>query len=302
MALISTFIPDGPSGFGYSTTAEEITQNIDLKGKTYLVTGSNSGMGNETARVLSLRGARVIAAARTVEKAQAACGDFSSLVMPVACELSEPSSIRACINTIKQDAPKLDGIICNAGIMALPKLTKAHGYELQFFTNHMGHFILVTGLLDHLSDAGRVVMLSSAAHKSAFGMDLDNLTGEKGYSSWKSYAQSKLANLLFAKALAKRFEGTQQTANALHPGVIKTNLMRSNLFSEIGMTLINPIFNKTVQEGAATQCYVATHPSLAQVNGEYFADCNLAKHTKYAKDDALAEALWRVSEDIAAKV
>ena len=165
MSLLAAIKPNGPSGFGYGSTAEEVTAGLSLDGKAYLLTGCNSGLGLETLRVLTLRGAHVIGAARTLEKARAACASVKGRTTPVACELAEPSSVRACVATVKALNVPIDGIICNAGIMALPKLNQAHGYELQFFTNHIGHFILVTGLIDALAAAARVTMLSSSAHK-----------------------------------------------------------------------------------------------------------------------------------------
>ncbi len=216
MSLLATLKGKGPSGFGYGSTAEEATRGLDLSGRAYLVTGANSGLGLETVRVLSLRGARVFAAARTAEKARAACAAFGAKIQPVACELSDPASVRACVAAVKADGAPLDAIILNAGIMGLPKLRQAHGYELQFFTNHIGHFILATGLLSQLAEKGRVVALSSTAHQFApkGGIEFDNLSGERGYSAWRAYGQSKLANLLFAKELARRLAGTGKTANA----------------------------------------------------------------------------------------
>ena len=206
MSLLALIKPKGPSGFGYGSTAEDVTAGLSLNGKTYLLTGCNSGLGLETLRVLALRGAHVISAARTLEKAQAACASIKGLTTPVACELAEPASVRACVATVKRLNIPIDGIICNAGIMALPKLNRAYGYELQFFTNHIGHFILVTGLIDALAADARVTVLSSRAHESApkGGIEFDNLSGEKGYSAWRAYGQSKFANLLFAKELARR--------------------------------------------------------------------------------------------------
>ena len=175
-------MPKGKNGFGYSTTAEEVTAGISLEGKTILVTGCNSGLGQEAIRVLAMRGARIVGTARTKEKAESALKQVSGKShLGLECELANPSSVRSCIAEIKKQKIKLDVIICNAGIMALPKLEKAYGYELQFFTNHIGHFILVNGLLDELTEEGRVVMLSSAAHMNApkEGIDFDNLAGDR---------------------------------------------------------------------------------------------------------------------------
>jgi NAD(P)-dependent dehydrogenase (short-subunit alcohol dehydrogenase family) len=268
-----------------------------------LVTGSNSGIGLETVRVLGKRGARVIAAARTEEKARLATANLAGEFVPVACELSDPASVRACVDAVKKQGRKLDSLICNAGIMALPNLERACGYELQFFTNHIGHFMLVTGLLDSLADNGRVVVLSSAAHGSAppGGIQFDNLTGDKGYMSWLAYGQSKLANLLFAKELSRRLSGTNKTANAVHPGVIATNLARSmNPLVRIGLSVASPLAFKSAAQGAATQCYVAVHPQVDGKTGEYFADCNVARSSRYSRDPELASRLWEESERIVA--
>ncbi len=305
MSLLGLFAAKGPSGFGYASTAEEVTAGLSLSGKTYLLTGCNSGLGLEVLRVLGMRGARVVGTARTFQKAKAACDAMQGSMVPLACELSDPSSVRACVATIKSEGIKLDGIICNAGIMALPKLEKTFGYESQFFTNHIGHFILVTGLLEQLTDTGRVVMLSSGAHNMApkAGIEFDNLSGDKGYKSWGNYGQSKMANLLFAKELARRFKGTAKTANAVHPGVINTNLSRHmNPILKFFWGLGGPLVLKTVSQGAATEVYVATSPAVAGTSGEYFADCNVAQARTDANDPALAKRLWDVSEKIVAQL
>lgn len=292
----------GPSGFGYASTAEEVTEGLDLHGKTILVTGINSGIGQETIRVLALRGARILGAARTRDKAREACAALHGDPVPLECELSEPASVRACVREAATHGP-LDVILCNAGIMALSQRTLLHGQELQFLTNHVGHFILVTGLLPQLRDDGRVVMLSSDAHRRTppEGICFDDLTLAAGYHPWVAYGQSKLANLLFARALARRFRGTDRTANAVHPGVIATNLGRHmSTAVRVIMPIANVLAFKTIPQGAATQCYVATHPSLRQVSGEYFADCNVAKPSRHGEDDAMAERLWTVTEELVA--
>ena len=295
----------GASGFGYASTAEEVTAGLDLHGKTILLTGVNSGLGQESARVLSLRGARIVAAARTKDKAAEACKGFAGESVPVACELSEPASVRACVAEVKKLGLPLDVILCNAGIMALPEREVLHGQELQFLTNHVGHFLLVTGLLESLTPTGRVVMLSSEAHKMApkGGIRFDDLSFEKGYTGWGAYGQSKLANLLFARSLARKFAGTKQTANAVHPGVIATNLSRHmNVFARVVFPLGSAIALKSVPEGAATQCYVASHPSLATVSGEYFADSNVSKSTRDGLDVAMGDRLWKVTEELVSKL
>jgi WW domain-containing oxidoreductase len=305
MSLYEMFTSKGPSGFGYGSTAEQVTEGLNLEGKTILVTGCNSGLGQEAMRVLSMRGARVVGTARTVEKAKAACDGVKGKTIPLACELSDPASVRACVESVKQQNLMLDAIICNAGIMALPKLEKAHGYELQFFTNHIGHFILVTGLLGQLTETGRVVMLSSGAHLQApkETIEFENLDGSKGYGAWRNYGQSKIANLLFAKELARRFAGTKKTANAVHPGVIQTNLGRHmNSVAGFVFGLVGPLVLKTVPQGAATEVFVATSPTLAAVSGEYFADSNVAKSRADANDAAIAKRLWEVSEKIVSEL
>jgi NAD(P)-dependent dehydrogenase (short-subunit alcohol dehydrogenase family) len=306
MSLYAMIKPNGKSGFGYGTTAEEVTAGLDLTGKTYVVTGINSGLGLETARVLALRGARVFGTARTIEKATEALKPFAGAV-GFACELADPKSVRASVAAIHTalGGAKIDGLICNAGIMALPKNEQAFGIDLQLFTNHIGHFIFVEGLLGDLADNGRVVMLSSSAHTMApkGGIEFDNLSGARDYSAWKQYGQSKIANLLFAQELARRFEGTKKVANAVHPGVIQTNLGRhmgsaANFLFGLG----NVIALKNVGQGAATSCYVAAHPDCATVSGTYFADCNVARHRKDGTDAETGKKLWAASEEIVARL
>jgi len=307
MSLISLIKPNGPSGFGYGSTAEDVTADRDLRGKNILVTGTNSGLGAETLRVLTLRGAHVFATARDEAKAKTACegAQGQGQATPLVLDLESPPTVRACVDTLHRDNTRLDVIICNAGIMALPKREQAFGLERQFFTNHIGHFMLVTGLLDLLADDGRVVILSSGAHVGApkCGIDFDDLAAERKYTSWRAYGQSKLANLLFAKELGRRFSGSgsAKTAYAVHPGVIQTNLGRhmSGVMS-FGLSLAGPLFLKSIPQGAATQCYCATHPDAVAHSGSYFADSNVAKPRADAEDPELASKLWERSEEIVA--
>jgi WW domain-containing oxidoreductase len=291
--------------FGAKSTAEQVTEGLDLSGRTYLLTGSNSGLGLETLRVLGLRGARVIAAARDLDKAAGALEATGTSGVPVACEHRDPASVRACVEAVRALEVPLDGIVANAGIMALGRLDLVHGIEAQFFVNHVTHFMLVTALLDRLAPDGRVVMVSSHGHHLAprGGIRLDDLAWTRRYSAWSSYGQSKLANILFARALSERMEGTAQTANALHPGTIFTNLGRHLPgYQRAGYRLIAPLVTKSVPQGAATQCYLATHPDLATTSGRYFQDCATARPSRVARDSELAARLWSATEDIVAKL
>lgn len=282
--------------FGFDSTAEDVTDGLDLRGQTWLITGVNSGLGRETARVLGLRGARIVGAARTLDKAEAALGELGVDGRAVACELSDMPSVRRCVAELSDET--LAGIIANAGIMALPELIQQDGIELQFLTNHVGHFVLVTGLLDRLQPGARVVVLSSGAHfRATRGLELHNLDGSDDYDPWRAYGRSKLANVVFASELAKRLEGTGQTANSVHPGVIQTNLSRHIEDSDaLFASLKNRL--KTVEQGAATQCYVAVHPDVAAVSGRYFADCAEAETLAVASDPAAGPALWQATEDL----
>lgn len=289
--------------FGFTSTAEEVSEGVDLSGKVYVLTGCNSGIGEETLRVLGLRGAEVIGLARTADKAQAALDRHGVTGTAVPCELSDPTSVRAAVETVRGLGRTLAGIIANAGIMALPQPRTTLGLDLQFLTNHIGHFILVTGLVDLLAEDGRVVVVSSGAHFMApeVGIEFDNLSGERDYQAWRTYGQSKLANLLMVKALARKLDGGK-IANALHPGVIQTRLGRhlddyDGVLDNIGRDKL-----KTVAQGAATQVYLAVHPDVADKTGLYWDSCKVNEPSKPAQDEALAERLWVESERILASL
>ena len=305
MSIIGALKGKGANGLGYGTTAEEATAGCDLGGKTVLVTGCNSGLGLETIRALALRGARVLATARTVEKARDACAGLKGDFLPLACELSDPASVRACVAAVKSGAAPLDAIIGNAGVMAIPKPEQKFGWELHLFTNHIGHFILITGLLDRLAPAGRVVVTASNAHRRApaAGIEFDNLSGERGYEPMKAYGASKLANILFTRELARRLGNGTQTANTLHPGVISTGITRTiPALAQMAMKMASPLILKTPAQGAATQCYLATSPAVAKVTGAYYADCNPSETTPIARDMSLAARLWQESEALVARI
>lgn len=300
--------PGAPVGpFGAESTAEEVTAGLDLAGRTALVTGGTSGLGLETARVLALRGAHVLVTGRTLEKAKAACATLPGRTTPIELELERWDTVAAAADLVRTLGMPIDMLVCNAGIMALPTLEQVYGIEKQFAVNHLGHFILVNRLLPQVKAApqGRVVAVSSAGYRWAppAGIEFDNLSGARGYEPNKMYGQSKLANGLMTLELARRLgeEGSGATANAVHPGVINTNLGRHfPAWKRAAGKLIGWTFMKSVHQGAATSCYVATAPALAQTRGLYFEDCNpvVPAPGKHMDDTALAARLWSVSEGL----
>jgi NAD(P)-dependent dehydrogenase (short-subunit alcohol dehydrogenase family) len=300
-ALRPAGVPIGP--FGEDSTAEEVTAGIDLTGRTAVVTGANSGLGYETMRVLALRGAHVIGTGRTAEKAETACASIAGKTTPVVLELTDLDSIASCAKQIRTMATPIDMLICNAGIMALPELEQVDGIERQFFVNHLGHFAFATQLTEQVIAApqGRVVMVSSMGHRWApeVGIEFDNLSGERDYDPNRMYGQSKLANGLFAFELARKLKGTNATANAVHPGIIMTNLGRHfPKWQQVAGRLIGWTFMKSMEAGAATSCYVATNPELVGVSGYYFSDCNPVVPSPQMMNAKLAAQLWQVSEEL----
>jgi len=300
-----TKTPDPNNGpFNKESTAEEVTKGLDLSGKTVVITGVNSGLGYETMRVLAMRGAHIIGVARNMEKAKKACDSVEGKTTPVACELTDFNSIVACTKTIKEINQPIDVLICNAGIMELPELEQVNGIEKQFVVNYLGHFILTNRLLDQVkaADQGRVVVLTSGRYKAApsEGIQFDNLSGEKGYDPLTAYGQSKLAIALFSQELSRRLEGTPATSNSVHPGIIMTNLGRHYPAWKIMLSkLIGWTFMRSVEQGAATTCYVATNPELANVSGQMFFNCSPeTPEGNHMNDRALATKLWNVSVEL----
>lgn len=279
------------SAFGPSATAEQVTAGIDLTGKTALVTGCNSGIGYETMRVLASRGAHVLGTARTPDKGRAACDSIQGRCTPLVLELTDFDSVVACADQVKAMGAPLDMLICNAGVL-YREHREVDGLELHFVVNHLGHFLLVNRLLSEVVSAprGRVVVVGSGAHRRADGILFDDLTGR----SWtiSAYGHSKLANGLFSLELARRLKDTDATSNSLHPGSVATNIFRNAERSSSGRRL------KNLAEGAATTCYVATHPALAGVSGYYFVDCNPEEPSEAMQDADMARRLWDVSEDL----
>lgn len=276
--------------FHTSTTTHEVCRDIDLTGQRWLVTGAASGLGRETARALGAAGACVWVLARTVAQARETLEALDIEGIPFGADLADLDAVRRVVQEAREQGP-LDGIIANAAVMALPTLQQANGVELHFAVNHLGHFALVTGLLDALVPDGRVVVVTSDAHRFTEGLELDNLAGERDYDPWRMYGRSKLANLLFVRALARR----RVHANAAHPGPARTQLARH---LDDPDALYDPIHEhlKTIPQAAATQVMLAVRPELAEVRGQHFSDCALEAPADEALDDADAEALWTLSE------
>jgi NAD(P)-dependent dehydrogenase (short-subunit alcohol dehydrogenase family) len=291
------------SPFNSTSTAEEVTAGIDLSGLNIAITGANSGLGYETMRVLALRGAHIIGIARTQEKAEKACAGIEGETTPMFLDLADWESVVRCAEGIRAMNIPLDGLITNAGIMALPELEIVNGVEKQFAINHLGHFILINQLREPVLAApqGRFTLLSSRAYRSAKnGIEFDNLDGSQHYDPWNAYGVSKLANALCARELAAQISHTNATANSVHPGVIKTNVMGNlPMWQQFGAKYLGWLFFKTIPEGAATTCYVATSPELVDVRGFYFSNCNVDDvNMRYLYDDAMAAKLWQVSEEL----
>ncbi|HJP38351.1 MAG TPA: SDR family NAD(P)-dependent oxidoreductase [Gammaproteobacteria bacterium] len=293
------------SEYGFATTAEEVVAGIDLSGKTVLVTGCNSGLGYESMRVMAARGAHVIGTARTTVKAEKACASVTGQTTPLVCELTDFDNIVACSEQVQALNLPIDIFMCNAGIMALPKLEQVNGIEKQFLVNHLGHYLLTRRLLPQVeaASAGRIVVLSSIGYRNApkVGIQFDNLSGADDYSPFRSYGQSKLANALFSRELARRYADTRVTSNTLHPGYVATNLGRhvTGKLHDPSEPLRKGF--KTADQGAATQVYLATDARLTGVSGHYFEDCNpVEPDGPHMHDDALALKLWQVSEELTA--
>jgi len=296
------------SEFDADSTAEEVTEGIDLKDKLAVVTGCTSGIGFETMRVLALRGAYVVGTSRSLEKAQAACARIRGITTPLQLELSNLDSVVACANAIRSLRSPLDILVCNAGYLGgNGERELVNGTEKHFAVNHLGHFVFVNRLLGRLymSRQGRIVVVGSrAAYTSApeAGIEFSNLSAADAYEDRRAYGQSKLANILFSLHLGKLLRGTRITTNALHPGLINTEIDRNmSRFKQTGFAVLASLGGtKTVEEGAATSCFVATSPSLGSTSGKYFEDCNAVTvvGATHMQDEAMAEDLWRVSEDL----
>ncbi|HWN31731.1 MAG TPA: SDR family NAD(P)-dependent oxidoreductase [Pseudonocardia sp.] len=303
------------SEFGFSSTAAEVAKGVDLSGRRAIVTGGASGIGVETARALAGVGAEVTLAVRDTRAgadvaAEITASTGNAAVRVVALDLADRSSVTAFV---ADWAGPLHLLVNNAGVMACPEQRTPQGWELQFATNHLGHFALATGLRGALaagaSSVGeaRIVSVSSSGHQLSPVIFDDVHFAFRPYDPWLAYGQSKTANVLFAVEATRRWAGDGITANALMPGASYTNLQRHTGGRGSGRTPAE-LF-KSTQQGAATSVLLATSPQLQGIGGRYFVDCNetetvdsstgtLAGVASYALDPANANRLWEVSEQL----
>ncbi|CAG5130695.1 unnamed protein product [Candidula unifasciata] len=288
----------------------QYTGKETIKGKTVIITGSNTGIGMETARELARRGGRVIMACRDTVKGEAVrkaiveeAGNNNVILKKL--DLASFASIKEFCKDINESESRIDILINNAGVMACPKMLTQDGLEMQFGVNHIGHFLLTNLLLDKIkaSAPSRIIIVSSLAHKWG-RINFDDLNSVKSYSRNAAYAQSKLANILHCKELARRLQGTGVTVNCLHPGSVNTELTRHVPFIDstfIGKLLVLPIryfLFKTALEGAQTTLRCALDPALETVSGKYFSDCKITSPSSKAEDEEAAKRLWEISEEI----
>jgi NAD(P)-dependent dehydrogenase (short-subunit alcohol dehydrogenase family) len=300
--------------FTAQSTAQEVVDGIDLTGRRVIVTGGASGIGIETARALAGAGAEVTLAVRNQEAGQRTAEDIiattdNKQIHVALLDLADQSSVASFV--AGWDGP-LHILVNNAGVMASPLMRTPEGWEMQFATNHLGHFALATGLQPALAAAGgaRIVSVSSSAHLRSPVVFDDIHFQQREYEPWAAYGQSKTANVLFAVEATRRWSDDGIYVNALHPGGIRTNLQRyvsdeelSRLRAQSGPAA--PSW-KTPEQGAATSVLVATSPLLDGVGGRYFEDCNEAAPNQpgtrvgvaaYALDPEAAALLWQVSVD-----
>jgi retinol dehydrogenase 12 len=262
-----------------------------------VVTGASSGIGAAAARELAARGALVVPVGRDLRRLEAIGRRLDS--EPLQADFSSLVSVRRLAAELLERHPRIDALVNNAGLVAAKRTLTADGFELTFAVNHLAPFLLTALLSERLraSSPARVVTTSSDAHRSAV-LDLDDLQGERGWSTWSAYSRSKLANILFTRALARRLEGTGVTANCLHPGVIRTRLGRgARLPIRAGWRVASTFFASPAR-GAATIVYLASAPAAAAISGAYFVDSRPVTPSAQAQDDGLAEQLWERSAEL----
>lgn len=296
-------------GYTEATTAAEVIAGVDLSGKVAVVTGSSGGIGLETAREFAGAGATVVLANRDAAKASAAADDIRATVPGaqvhnVVLDLTSLASVRAAAGEIAANHPQISLLVNNAGVMATPLGRTHDGFELQFGTNHIGHFLFTNLLMPNLLAGAptRIVNLSSSAHAMG-SMDFDDPNYlQREYSPWPAYGQSKSANILFTVELERRLAAKGVHAFAVHPGVVDTDLFRY-LSDDENASISRRIqksgqFHKTPQQGAATSVYCATDVDVVAHGGTYCEDSHVSTAGAHATDPDIAVRLWALSEEL----
>jgi NAD(P)-dependent dehydrogenase (short-subunit alcohol dehydrogenase family) len=295
------------SGFDARSTAEEVTEGVDLTGKVAVVTGCTSGIGYETLRVLAKRGAYVLGTSRSLRRAEEACKSVIGHTSPLKLDLGDFESVARCADILTQLRLPIDILICNAGYRGGGNERQViNGIEKHFVINHLGHFILVNRLMTrmYIAEQARVVTVSSrTAYRDApdEGILFDDLGMARAYDDKTAYGHSKLANALFSLKLAELLRGTRMTSNALHPGVMDTDLSRNlNAISRFAWKAYVGVAGKSVEQGAATTCYVATSKQLGNVSGRFFEDCEAVEiHGQgHMQNAAMADRLMDASIEL----
>lgn len=277
-----------------------------MQGKTVIVTGATNGIGLVTARELARLGAQTILISRSAEKCAAAVEQIKretgqTQVSFLAADLSTRAGVQQAAFEFKTSHPRLDVLVNNAGGVFMSRQLSADGLEMTLALNHLNYFHLTILLLDLLKASGpaRIVNVSSDAHRGG-KIKLADLQLAEGYSGFGAYAQSKLANVLFTYELARKLEGTRVTANALHPGFVKTGFGKNNGgFMTLVLNLLTPL-QKSPASGAETSIYLAASPEVEGVNSKYFADCKAVASDPASYDQAVAEKLWQLSLELIA--
>jgi len=282
--------------------------DLQMKGKTVLVTGATNGIGLVTARELARMGAQVTIVSRNVEKC-AAVAEFiktgtGNPVEFIAEDLSTLAGIMQAAADFKQHHTRLHVLVNNAGGFFNKRIVTPDGFEMTFALNHLNYFLLTNLLLDLLtaSAPARIVNVASGIHMGA-KLDFDNLQSEKRYAGFRAYGQSKLANVLFTYELSRRLGGTGVTANTLHPGYVDTGFSLNNGFIfRVFARLSARLFGRKPEEGAQTSIYLASSPEVKGVTGKYFADCKAVQSSPESYDEVAAEKLWQVSLELTGKI
>lgn len=294
---------------GQTASASQVADGVDLKGKVALITGCNTGIGKETARVFAAQGATVFLACRSLDKAQSTMQEIKDAhsgadVRALQCDLSSLDSVCSAAEDFLKQSSKLDILVNNAGVMMIPEYTETKdGFEMQWGTNHLGHFLLTNKLLPALQQTpgSRIVNVSSMAHQMSPPFSADVVPPKpSSYSGTSNYGLSKLCNILFSRELNRRFGSTGITSFALHPGVIPTDLGRysnmASFFYKVG-----GLFMKTIPQGAATQVFCALRADPKDCMS-WFMDCaTSSKFTQDSQSDSHAALLWSISEQAAQK-